>query len=119
MKIVHIDDIAKESFVAPIFTGADVKRQPLTPDSSNFSMNIVTFGKGVRTKPHTHESDQVLIVTTGTGIIATETEQQTVTTGHVALIPAGESHSHGATDNSTFSHIALTLIDSKTTVLEE
>ena len=44
MKIVHIDDIAKESFVAPIFTGADVKRQPLTPDSSNFSMNFVTFG---------------------------------------------------------------------------
>lgn len=114
-----MDDITKESFVAPLFTGADVTRQPLTPDSSNFSMNVVTFGKGVRTKLHTHESDQVLIVTAGTGIIATETEQQAVTTGHVALIPAGESHSHGATEDSTFAHIALTLVDSKTTQLEE
>jgi quercetin dioxygenase-like cupin family protein len=119
MKIIQMDEVAKESFLSPLFTGSDVTRQPLTADSINYSMNVITFGKGVRNKLHTHESDQVLIVTSGTGIIATETEQHTVTPGHVALIHAGERHWHGATEDSTFAHISLTLVDSKTTQLEE
>ena len=114
-----MDEVVKEPFSSPLFTGPGVTRQPLTASSSNFSMNIVNFSKGVRNKLHTHESDQVLIVTSGIGIIATEAEQHTVTTGHVALIPAGERHWHGATDDSTFAHIALTLVGSKTTRVEE
>ena len=114
-----MDEIIKEPFSSPLFTGSGVTRQSLTPGSKNFSMNVVNFSKGVRNKLHTHESDQVLIVTSGTGIIATEAKQHTVTTGHVALIPAGERHWHGATEDSTFAHIALTLVGSKTISVEE
>jgi quercetin dioxygenase-like cupin family protein len=44
-------------------------------------MSIVNFGRGVRNKFHAHESDQILIVTAGTGIVATEHEQKTVAVG--------------------------------------
>ena len=119
MKIVHMNEVVKEPFSSSLFTGPGCTRQPLTTGSSNFNMNIVNFSKGVRNKLHTHESDQVLIVTSGTGIIATESEQHTVSTGHVALIPAGERHWHGATEDSTFAHIALSLVGSQTIPVEE
>jgi len=119
MKIVHMDEVIKEPFSSPLFTGPGCTRQPLAAGSSNFNMNIVNFSKGVTNKLHTHESDQILIVTSGTGIIATETEEHTVTTGHVALIPAGEKHWHGATEDSTFAHIALSLVGSKTIPVQE
>jgi quercetin dioxygenase-like cupin family protein len=119
MKIIQMSEVIKEPFSNNLFTGPGVTRQPLTPGSTDFNMNIVNFSKGVKNKLHTHESDQVLIVTSGTGIIATEMEEHTVTTGHVALIPAGERHWHGATEESTFAHIALSLVGSKTIPVKE
>ena len=68
---------------------------------------------------HTHSSDQVLFVTAGQGIIATETEQQVIGVGDVVHIPAEEKHWHGATQHSHFSHIALTAKGSTTTQVEE
>jgi hypothetical protein len=38
---------------------------------------------------HTHSSDQVLFVTAGKGIIATETERQVIVPGDVVRIPLG------------------------------
>ena len=87
--------------------------------SENFSISVVNFGKGARNKFHSHTSDQVLIVTAGTGIVATEQEEQVVGVGDVIHIPAGEKHWHGATKDSEFSHIYVTSIDSKTTQLED
>jgi len=54
----------------------------------------VNFGKGVRNKLHTHDSEQILIVTAGKGIVATGKEQKTVTAGDVILFSAGEKHWH-------------------------
>ncbi|MEJ2135424.1 MAG: cupin domain-containing protein [Desulfofustis sp.] len=71
-------------------------------------MSIVSFGKGVRNKFHMHESDQILIVTSGKGIVATEHEQRTVTVGDVILFPKGEKHWHGACEDSEFAHIFIT-----------
>jgi quercetin dioxygenase-like cupin family protein len=51
-----------------------VTRQTLLPDSKEFNCNVVNFGKGVRNKFHSHDHEQILIVTAGEGIIATETE---------------------------------------------
>src|SRR5262249_35155307 len=72
-----------------------------------------------RNKMHTHSSDQVLFVTAGKGIIATETEQQIIVPGDVVHIPSEEKHWHGATPDSAFSHIALTAKGSTTTQVEE
>ena len=46
---------------------------------------------------HVHDVDQVLYVTAGEGIIATETEEITIRPGDFVVIPAGEKHWHGAT----------------------
>jgi quercetin dioxygenase-like cupin family protein len=48
-----------------------------------------------------------LIVTEGKGILATESERKEITVGDVAVIPAGEKHWHGATDDSAMTHIAI------------
>jgi quercetin dioxygenase-like cupin family protein len=121
MKVIKPDEVPQESAASPLFTGGPVTRQPLvTPDMGNdFNINIVNFGPGARNKMHTHTSDQVLFVTAGKGIIATETREEVITTGDVVHIPAEERHWHGATPDSAFSHIALTAKGSRTTQVEE
>ena len=119
MKIIKMNQVPKEPFRIPLFTGPDVTRQPLVTDSKDLMMSIVNFGKGVRNKFHTHDGDQVLIVTSGKGIVATEKEKKTVTVGDIVLIPAGEKHWHGATKDSEFSHIVITRTESKTTQIED
>ncbi len=114
MKVIKMIQIPKESFISPIFTGTDVTRQILLPESKDFNVNIVNFGKGVRNKLHAHDSEQVLIVTAGKGIAATETEERVVSVGDVVLFQAGEKHWHGATEDSAFSHIYITRADSQT-----
>ena len=119
MKVVRMSQVSKKPFENPIFTGSDVTLQILLPESKEFQVNIVNFGKGVRNKFHVHDSEQVLLVTAGRGIIATETEQKVIAVGDVALIPAGEKHWHGATEESEFSHIYITGLESQVTQLEE
>ena len=119
MKIVKTSQVYKEPYAHPLFTGPDVTRQVLVGDSKEFNVNIVNFGKGVRNKFHAHNSDQVLIVTAGRGIVATEEEERVVTEGDVVFFPAGEKHWHGATEDSEFSHIYVTRGGSETTQLED
>src|SRR5262245_59453370 len=119
MKIIQPSAVPAEPATSPLFTG-EVSRQPiLTPEmSQNFNLGIVNFPAGVRNKMHTHSSDQVLFVTAGKGIIATETEEQEITVGDIVHITADEKHWHGATPDSAFSHIALTAKGSTTTQVE-
>jgi quercetin dioxygenase-like cupin family protein len=108
MNVVSISDVAKTPLISTLFTGDDVTVQPLVPEGGDYNMSIVNFGKGVRNKFHQHDSDQILIVTSGKGIVATEHEQRTVTVGDVILFPKGEKHWHGAAADSEFSHIFIT-----------
>jgi quercetin dioxygenase-like cupin family protein len=117
MKIVKMDKVTKEPFENPLFTGRNVTKQVLLPESHEFTANIVNFGRGVRNKFHAHDGEQILIVTHGKGIVATETEEKIVTEGDIILIPAGEKHRHGATKDSDFSHIFITGKEHKTTPL--
>jgi len=119
MRVVNINKVEKQAFTNPLFTGSDVTIQVLLPDSKEYSVNIVNFGKGVRNKFHSHSDEQILIVTSGKGIIATETEEKVITEGDVIIIPAGEKHWHGATEDSEFSHIYVSKLESQVTQLEE
>ena len=119
MQVITSNSVEKESFSTPLFTGPDVNIQRLLPDSREFDVNIVNFGKGVRNKFHAHDHEQVLIVTSGKGISATEDREVVITPGDVVLIPAGEKHWHGATEDSEFSHIYVSNPDSQLTQLEE
>ena len=84
-------------------------------DSANYSCSVVNFSRGCNTGWHTHDCDQVLIVTHGSGLVATEHEQREINVGDVAHIKAGERHWHGAKADSTMGHITITLAGSKAT----
>ena len=119
MKVIQISSVPKQPFVNPLFTGPDVTRQAIVSDSKEYDVNNVNFGRGVRLKFHTHDSEQILIVTAGRGIVATEVEQRIVTVGDVIFIPKGGKHWHGATNDSEFSHIFIYRKGSKYTQLED
>jgi quercetin dioxygenase-like cupin family protein len=119
VRVVKIDAVKKEAIISPLFTGSDVTRQDLLPDSKEFNVAVVNFGQGVRNKFHTHDSEQILIVTSGKGFIVTEMEKKVINVGDVVIIPAGEKHWHGATGDSEFSHIFVYRLGSQATQLEE
>ncbi len=121
MKVIKIAQVAKApSANTRLFTGP-VTSQPIigTELSKKFRIAQVNFGRGIRNKFHTHTSDQVLIVTEGKGIVATDKEEKTVGPGDVIFFPAGEKHWHGAAKGTTFSHLMLLSPDSKSTQLED
>jgi quercetin dioxygenase-like cupin family protein len=76
-------------------------------ETGGFSVLLVTFGPGARLNFHTHTFEQILYVTEGKGIVATRKKEQIVTPGEVIFIAPGEVHWHGATRDSSFSHIAI------------
>jgi 4-carboxymuconolactone decarboxylase len=118
MRVVNRHQVEKLPVTNPLFTG-DVSIQLLLPDSKEFTVNVVHFGKGVRNKFHTHSDEQILIVTSGKGIIATDTEQKEIIEGDVVIIPANEKHWHGAAADSEFSHIYISKPGSEMAQLEK
>ncbi|WP_458248672.1 hypothetical protein [Streptomyces sp. MAI_2237] len=51
---------------------------------------------------------QTLYVTDGTGLVGTrDGDVVHVSSGHIVKCPAGEEHSHGATDTTLMAHIAM------------
>jgi quercetin dioxygenase-like cupin family protein len=120
MKVVTVSRVPTQPAGGTLFTGPVTRQALITDeDSKQFIVSQVNFTQGVRNKFHTHNHDQVLIVTAGKGICATESEEVIVSAGDVILFPAGEKHWHGATKDSSFSHIFLTGVGHKTTQLEK
>ena len=121
MKVVKLSEIQKESVNAPLFTGGEVNRQTPFPaeDLTNMNFGVVSFGAGARNKMHRHTSDQILIITEGTGVVATTSEERTVSAGDVVLIPAGEDHWHGAPGETSMAHITIQAKGSQTTQVEQ
>src|SRR5204862_7873406 len=103
------------SAASPLFTSQVFRQSIVDPaESTSFKFSIVNFSAGSRNKFHQHTSDQILIVTEGTGVVATNAEERTVSAGDVILIPAGENHWHGAPGTTPMSHITVQTKDSKT-----
>jgi quercetin dioxygenase-like cupin family protein len=68
----------------------------------------VNFSAGATTGWHVHDCDQILVVTAGKGVVATETEEREITVGDVVHIKAGERHWHGSKGDAPMSHITIT-----------
>jgi quercetin dioxygenase-like cupin family protein len=120
MKIVKMAQAEKKPNPSPMFTGPVTMQDYVGPDlSQRFLIRQVNFDRSVRNKFHTHTIEQVLIVTEGKGIVATEKEEITVVTGDIIFIPAGEVHWHGAAPGNTFSHLYVMSPESKTTQVEK
>jgi quercetin dioxygenase-like cupin family protein len=117
MRVLKISDLPEEAMgtATPIagWSGGAVSRtrQALIGkgQSEFFSCNVVNFRVGATTGWHAHDSDQLLIVTAGRGIVANETEEREITVGDVVQIKAGERHWHGAKADSPLSHITVTV----------
>ena len=107
MRIERPSPEKREPNVDEIFVGP-VESQPIIGEEArDLRLTEITFKDGARNKLHTHTTDQVLIVTAGEGIVATEHEEHTVRAGDVAYIPAGERHWHGAKPGADMTHLAI------------
>jgi quercetin dioxygenase-like cupin family protein len=84
-------------------------------ESANYNCSIVNFSEGCNTGWHIHDCDQILIVTHGSGWVATATERLEIKVGDVAHVKAGERHWHGAKANTTMGHITITMANGKST----
>jgi quercetin dioxygenase-like cupin family protein len=115
LKMVEVDKTASEDAVGGIFEGGTVKTKTLIDKdvgAEDTKVAIVTFPPGAHTKMHVHNHEQILYILSGKGIVANEQEEHIATPGTIFLIPAGEKHWHGATKESSFSH--LYIYDSET-----
>jgi len=122
MNVIKVNQIKKEPVVgplAPLFDGPVTMQYIVDSQmSKNFLISQVNFETGVRNKFHIHNTEQVLIVTEGKGIVATEREEIEVSPGDVIYVPKGEKHWHGAAEGSTFSHLYVMLPETQTTISE-
>ena len=120
MKVFNTSKLEKVPQTNPLFTGPVTMQTVIGNNlSKRFLISQVNFSRGIRNKFHTHTFEQALIVTEGTGIVATENQEITVVPGDVIFIPAGEKHWHGAAKGSTFSHLYIMIPDTKTVQLED
>ena len=115
MKVIKMSEVEPEEATGKLFEG-EVTRQVLVGQDTakEFLASLIKFSPGARNVFHTHTNEQILFVTEGRGIVATEQEEHTVGSGTIILIPAGERHWHGATGDSSFSHISFTIPGQKT-----
>ncbi len=68
----------------------------------------VTFEPGARTAWHSHPLGQTLIVTAGRGWVQLAGSPiEVIQPGDVVWIAPGERHWHGATDQTSMTHIAI------------
>jgi quercetin dioxygenase-like cupin family protein len=117
MIVIESKNAKAKKVADPIFVGT-VERTNLideTVGSKEYRASIITFPPGTRNKFHIHNYEQILYVIHGTGIVADEKEEKVVTEGDIVLIPAGENHWHGATQDSWFSHLFIYSDKTKTT----
>ncbi|RDH79827.1 cupin domain-containing protein [Mycolicibacterium moriokaense] len=94
---------------AETFTG-EVRVKPLfdTNESRDFSSAEVSFTPCARTAWHTHPGGQTLIVTSGTGWVQEwGGQRQDIGVGDVIWTRPGVKHWHGATNETTMTHIAI------------
>jgi quercetin dioxygenase-like cupin family protein len=107
------------SFNAALFTGPATSQAMVDGKQAQFSVAYIHFPDGVRNKFHTHSNDQVLIVTEGRGMVATDEREEPLEVGDVAHIPAGEIHRHGARPGSSMTHVSILPAGTRTEQVEQ
>jgi len=106
MKVSRIDPEDAVAAGNEYFVG-DVHVQPMVGPNDGIDIIVVRFSAGARTYLHNHAVPQVLHCIEGRGILATESERNTVGPGDIVHVPAGEMHWHGATADSSFVHLSI------------
>jgi len=109
LKIMRKADQKTIEGPAENFTGkATISGNFSREEPSRVSGAIVTFEPGARTAWHTHPLGQTLIVTDGVGWTQVEGEKKVeFYEGDIMLCPKDKKHWHGATTDSSMTHIAI------------
>ena len=69
---------------------------------------LVTFEPGARSAWHTHPLGQILVVTSGLGLVQQWGQPvQQIRPGDIVWIPPGVKHWHGAAPTTAMTHIAI------------
>ena len=96
------------------FTGNAWVKLLVNENEFNSIIGNVTFQAGARNNWHTHPGGQILIVTDGTGYYQEKDKPiQLIQRGDVIKIPANVKHWHGASVDSSLTHIAITAVTPK------
>lgn len=95
---------------AEIFIGRVLSQSLITDaDAPSQRVTAVTFEDGARNRWHSHTTEQVLVVTSGHGMIVTSDEERDIEAHDVVLIPAGTRHWHGARQGTSMTHLSILL----------
>ena len=97
-RIVSPKDVEQRIGGGDNWTGPiDGRRVNEALGTSAVLVNWLSFEPGVRSLPHSHSHDQILLYTSGRGVVAVDGgEDQVVETGQFVLLPADVAHVHGA-----------------------
>lgn len=100
------------------FTGAVTVTSPFQGSGgARLSGATVTFAPGARTHWHSHALGQLLVVTTGRGLIQTEGGPvREIQTGDTIWTAPGVRHWHGAAPDTGLTHVAVSESDEQATV---
>jgi quercetin dioxygenase-like cupin family protein len=102
-----------EGYTGPVSRSRQTIIQP--GESGNYNCSVVNFSQGCTTGWHTHTCDQILVVTSGSGMVATEHEKREIIVGDVVPIKGGERHWHGAKSDTTMGHITIRAVGGQAT----
>ena len=84
-----------------------VRVQTLPCELPDVGSKAVHFEAGARTRPHRHTQGQHIVVVSGVGVVADETQVKVVRAGDVVSSPPGAWHWHGATPTTAMSHVTV------------
>jgi quercetin dioxygenase-like cupin family protein len=78
-------------------------------ETGTYSVGNVIFEPGCRNNWHTHYTGQILLITDGDGFYQERGKAaQPLKAGDVVVIPSGIEHWHGASRDSSLTHIVIT-----------
>jgi 4-carboxymuconolactone decarboxylase len=94
----------KEYFTGTVWVNMNINAE----DRYNTMIGTVTFETKGRTNWHTHTSGQILFITQGVGYYQEKGKSiEVIREGDVVKIPKNVAHWHGASHNSSMTHIAI------------
>ena len=98
-----------QELLAPTFIGLPtVRRVNQALGTEEVQINAVFFEAGSRSRPHSHEYDQILFYASGTGVVAIDGgDDQLVPEGEFVVLPGGVVHMHGAADDGPAMHFSI------------
>jgi quercetin dioxygenase-like cupin family protein len=118
VRVIRVTKAGRERSDNPIFVGEVDYQTAVGEESRDLRLSEVHFKHGAVNKPHVHTTDQILVITEGEGLVATDEERHDVSAGDVAFVPANTKHWHGARPGRDMTHWSI-LGNGKTTIVEE